>query len=288
MRFETPPDKQAQVDWGTRAVLIDGNLTRIHIFVMILGFSRTIYVEFTRDERLETLLQCHQNAFIWFGGCPKEILYDNMKTMVLGRELHIPKFHPGFLDFANLHGFTPRLCQPVRPQTKGKVESGVKYVKRSFLAGEVFYSIEHMNQSVRQWIRDVAGTRIHGTTHRIPAEAFREELLQPFHLSAFTERKLPRTAGKDCMVSYATNRYSIPWQYAGKSVEIYSTESNQIQILHQGIVIAEHNKLTGRHQVSYKKEHFQGLYPHNFVHESNSDVQVRSLTFYERIAGGET
>lgn len=288
LRFETPPGKQGQVDWGTYTVPIDGNPTRIHIFVMVLGYSRALYVEFTRDERLETLLNCHQNAFIWFGGCPKEILYDNMKTVVLGRDSHTPKFHPGFLDFANLHGFTPRLCQPARPQTKGKVESGVKYVKRSFLSGESFYSLEHMNQAVRQWIRNVADQRVHGTTHRIPAEAFQEELLQPFNLSALSERRFPRTAGKDCMVSFATNRYSVPWQYAGKQVEVDSTASNRIRILYQGSVIAEHDKLTGRYQVSFKKEHFQGLYSHKSLCEVGSDVQVRPLAFYERIAGGES
>jgi transposase len=286
MRFETPPGKQAQVDWGTRTVPIGGEMIRIHIFVMVLGYSRSIYVEFTLDERLETLLQCHINAFTWFGGCPEEILYDNMKTVVLGRESNNIHFHPGFMDFANLNGFTPRLCQPARPQTKGKVESGVKYVKRSFLVGESFESLEHLNQAVRHWIRNVADQRLHGTTHRIPAETFPEERLRPYHPQAWAQRGVSRTASRDCMVNFETNRYSVPWQYAGKDVEVQISDSGRLQIVHNGIIIAEHEKLLGRYQVSYHKHHFHGIYQRGPSGKTQSDVQIRSLAFYERIASG--
>lgn len=286
MRFETPPGKQAQVDWGTYTLPIGDESTRVHIFVMILGYSRSMYVEFTCNERLETLLQCHQNAFAWFGGCPEEILYDNMKTVVLDRKSNNIHFHPGFLDFANLNGFTPRLCRPLRPQTKGKVESGVKYVKRSFLAGESFESLEHLNQGGLHWVRNVADQRLHGTTHRIPAEAFLEERLRPYHPYAWSQRGFSRTATRDCMVSYETNRYSVPWQYAGKNVEIQALGNNKLRIVYNGVTIAEHDKLLGRFQISYQKDHFRGLYQRERTVKPNSDVQIRPLAFYERIASG--
>ena len=143
-----------------------------------------------------------------------------MKTVVLGRDSHTPKFHPGFLDFANLHGFTPRLCQPARPQTKGKVESGVKYVKRSFLSGESFYSLEHMNQAVRQWIRNVADQRVHGTTTVFLPRPFRKNYFGHLICQRFGA-EFPRTASKDCMVS--SPRIVILFLgSAGKQIEVDS------------------------------------------------------------------
>jgi transposase len=121
IRFETKPGEQMQVDW---AVMRRGP-DRLSVFVATLGWSRASYVEFVTDERLETLLAAHENAFLAFGGVPLEVLYDNMRTVVLernsyGRGRH--RFHPGFLDFARHSGFMPRLCAPHRAQTKGKVE----------------------------------------------------------------------------------------------------------------------------------------------------------------------
>jgi transposase len=120
IRFETEPGEQMQVDW---AVIRRGE-NRLSVFVATLGWSRAAYVEFVTDERVETLIEAHENAFLAFGGTPREVLYDNMRTVVLerhgyGRGRH--RFHPGFLDFARHCGFRPRLCAPYRAQTKGKV-----------------------------------------------------------------------------------------------------------------------------------------------------------------------
>ena len=131
IRFETGPGEQMQVDW---AVIRRGS-NRLSVFVATLGWSRTSYVEFVLDERVETLIEAHENAFLGFGGTPREVLYDNMRTVVLerhgdGRGRH--RFHPGFLDFAQHCGFRPRLCAPYRAQTKGKVERFIRYLRESF------------------------------------------------------------------------------------------------------------------------------------------------------------
>ena len=128
LRFETAPGRQAQVDWGTTWAEIGGQRVRVQVFVMVLGYSRRLYVEFTMDQQLATLVACHQHAFDWFGGLTEELLYDHPKTVVLKRdwEGRAIKWHPQFWDFARYYGFTPRLCRPYRAQTKGKVESGVK------------------------------------------------------------------------------------------------------------------------------------------------------------------
>jgi transposase len=162
-RYETPPGKQAQMDWGTTWAMINGQRRRIHIFVLVLGYSRSLYVEFTENEKLPALFACHEHAFEWFGGLTEEILYDNPKTIVVKRENKTAVFNPKFEDFADYYGYHVRLCQPYRARTKGKIEAGVKYVKRTFVLGREFASLDDANQQVRLWIRQIADQRIHGT-----------------------------------------------------------------------------------------------------------------------------
>lgn len=131
IRFETAPGEQMQADWA----VIRRGADRLSVFVAMLGWSRTAYVEFVGDERVETLIAAHENAFLAFGGVPRQILYDNMRTVVAerdgyGRGQH--RFHTGFLDFARHCGFSPRLCQPYRAQTKGKVERFIRYLRGGF------------------------------------------------------------------------------------------------------------------------------------------------------------
>ena len=185
IRFETAPGEQMQVDW---AVIRRGE-NRLSVFVATLGWSRTTYVEFVTDERVETLIEAHENAFLAFGGTPREVLYDNMRTVVLerhgyGRGRH--RFHPGFLDFARHCGFRPRLCAPYRAQTKGKVERFIRYLRHSFyvplasrLAQEgLIVDRETANLTVGRWLREVANVRVHGTTGEIPAERLEIERVQ--------------------------------------------------------------------------------------------------------------
>lgn len=188
VRFETAPGEQMQVDW---AVIRRGE-NRLSVFVATLGWSRATYVEFVADERVETLIEAHENAFFAFGGVPREVLYDNMRTVVLerhryGRGRH--RFHPGFLDFARHCGFWLRLCAPYRAQTKGKVERFIRYLRQSFyvplasrLAQEgLIVDRETANLAARRWLREVANIRVHGTIGEVPAErlAIERTQLQP-------------------------------------------------------------------------------------------------------------
>lgn len=188
IRFETEPGEQMQVDW---AVIRRGE-NRLSVFVATLGWSRAAYVEFVTDERVERLIEAHENAFLAFGGTPREVLYDNMRTVVLerhgyGRGRH--RFNPGFLDFARHCGFRPRLCAPYRAQTKGKVERFIRYLRHSFyvplasrLAQEgLIVDRETANLAAKRWLREVANARVHGTTGEVPAErlAIERTQLQP-------------------------------------------------------------------------------------------------------------
>jgi transposase len=263
LRFETAPGRQAQVDWGSTWAHIGVQRVRVQLFVMVLGYSRRLYVECTRDQTLGSLLACHQHAFDWFGGLTEEILYDNPKTVVLKRDWDGRgiEWHPQFWDFAQYYGFTPRLCRPYRAQTKGKVESGIKYVKRSFIMGRQFPAWEALNPMAQAWVMTVADQRLHGTIFRKPAEAFLEERLRshhsqpPYHLQTVLCRKV----ATDCLVTVETNRYSVPPAYVGRTVEVHWSSEGALQIYHQGTLIATHPRAHGQHQLCVDPIHYQGL-----------------------------
>ena len=159
VRFETAPGEQAQVDYGQLKVWIGEQAETVHLFVFTLGYSRRLFTRGYRNERLATLLDGHERAFRFFGGVTLSCLYDNPRTLVLGRSENKVLWHPLFDDFARYYGFTPRACQPYRARTKGKVESGVKYVKRNALAGRRFPSWEELNGWLERWSAEVADLR---------------------------------------------------------------------------------------------------------------------------------
>src|SRR5438067_1354239 len=176
-------------DWA----VIRRGPNRLSLFVATLGWSRASYLEFVEDERVETLIACHEHAFLAFGGVPRDVLFDNMKTVVLERDAYGDgrhRFNPAFRDFAKHAGFRPRLCSPYRAQTKGKVERFIRYVRGSFwvpLASRLRQDglevdREIANVAVRRWLRDVANARVHATTGDVPQDRLEIERtrLSPF------------------------------------------------------------------------------------------------------------
>ncbi len=180
VRFETPPGLQAQVDFADLGRHeIAGVTTDLYLFVMILGFSRALYVEAITDCRSETFLACHVNAFHAFGGMPREILYDNAKVVALEHSRTVLTFNASLLDLAGRYGFRPRLCRPYRAKTKGKVERAIRYVKDRCLTGRTFTGIEDMNTQIARWVEDKANAREHATTKERPADRLAREGLTP-------------------------------------------------------------------------------------------------------------
>jgi len=263
VRFETAPGRQAQVDWGSTWVWIDGTRVRMQLFVMVLGYSRRQYAEFTEDQTLETLIRCHEHAFDWFGGVTDEILYDNPKTIVLARDWEgkTITWNPRFWDFAKYYGFIPRLCRPGRARTKGKVESGIKYVKRAFGLGRHFATKAKLNPQLWEWLTTRADQRIHGTTFQKPAELFAHERLHPHHGKPPYQLPvvMPRTVAPDCLVTVDTNRYSVPWPYVGKAVEVVWGPEETVRIYHGGQLIACHPRRHERHQLVIDPVHTAAL-----------------------------
>jgi transposase len=301
-RFETPPGQQAQVDWGHLGVLEDGERRQaVWGFVFTLGHSRAMYTDAATDQKLDTFLRLHEAAFEMLGGVPQEILYDRIKTVVLGTdERGEVRWHPIFLDFARYWGFRPRLCRPYRAQTKGKVESGIRYVKRGFLPGREASSLEDFRSQLRAWVAGIANVRVHGTTHQVVREAWQAEQA---HLQPLAGRppypyvpEVRRRVGRDAYVAYGANRYSVPWAAAGRDVWIREI-AGRVEIYSGHERLAGHPLCAGRHQVLTEPQHHRGMPFHASparasatiaIQVSSPQVEVRPLAIYEAVgaAGG--
>lgn len=263
-RFETPPGHQAQVDWGkVGELVIQGphgpERKPLWAFVFTLGHSRAMFADIAPDQQLLSFLRMHEAAFETLGGVPQEILYDWTKTAALGVTANGDiKWHPVFLDFARWWGFVPRMCRPYRAQTKGKVESGVGYIKKNFLCGRTADSADDLRAQLRVWLWDVANRRLHGTTHQVVVEAWQME--RP-HLQTLDGRiafpyvpEETRRVARDAYVTYHTNRYSVPWTAAGRQVSLREGDG-RLQVWLGEERIAEHALSSGRYQVLTQPGH---------------------------------
>jgi hypothetical protein len=263
MRFETEPGQQAQVDWGSfRYARADGGEKSVYCFVMTLGWSRTMYVEFTFQGDTASFIRCHLHAFAYFGGVPREVLHDNLKSAVIRREADgTVHFNERYLDFALATGFVPKPHRPYRPQTKGKVESGVRYVEGNFWTGLHFEEVEDLNAQAQGWLDTVANPRVHGTTGERPFDRLPHEQLQPLPDRPFDTSIISyRRAGRDCLVRYQNNSYSVPAAWAGQTLVVKETEDRRILVFSAaGELVAEHRLLPGHHQWSVNPAHYAGL-----------------------------
>lgn len=261
-RFETPPGLQLQADFGELFVFIAGVRTKIHLGVLTLGFSRRCFVKAFLTERQDQWLQTFEAGFHHFGGVPLELLLDNAKALVTKHDTESGQvtFTAPLLAFCALHGIKPRACRPFRARTKGKVESGVKYVKRNGLAGQSFDSFEALEAHLVVWLRDVADVRIHGTTHQRPIDRFAEELraLQPLRTTPALPLPRSRKVPSDLLVNVDTHRYSVPAAFIGRTVEVV-LEAGMVAFRCDGREVARHAELRGRYQLSLKPEHLVGL-----------------------------
>ena len=258
------PGECAQVDWGCAgAMSIGSTRRRLSFFVMVLCYSRLIYIEFSLAEATEHFLQAHQNAFEFFGGVPEKVLIDNPKTAVLQHPRgDQPLFHPRYLDFAAHYGFEPRACNVRKPHEKGRVESGVGYVEKSFLNGlELPPGLDALNAAARQWLDGIANVRIHGETREKPMELF---AVEKAHLKALPS--LPAdTAITDTVrvnsrfrIRVDTNRYSVPSRYASQRLTLKKF-AHQLCVYHEGQLLATHTRSYDRHQDFENPDHAKEL-----------------------------
>ena len=252
IRFETEPGRQAQMDWGDFQIREpDDSTTTLHAFTMALGFSRGKYVEYVDYCSLEAFLDCHINAFKYLGGVPAEILYDNMKHVVIDRKQGKVNFNIEFLHFAHHYGFTPKLCPPYSPWVKGKVERPMDYIRERFWRGYTYTDLATLNRDVRDWLDNTANRRIHGT-HRQPViDRWHQEIpflgkLPPSDYD--TSIKVYRKVYKDCQISYNANRYLLPHEVAGKTV-LLKIKKGKIRIYHDHDFLVSYQEPEGKHNL---------------------------------------
>ena len=303
VRFETPPGRQLQIDFGTITVRIGGEPVVVRLFVATLGFSRRAFVAAFDHERQSAWLDGLEGAFHHFGGVPEEVLIDNARALVddHDRTTRVVVFNARFLAFARYWGFQPRACAPYRARTKGKDERGVGYVKRNAIAGRTFASWAALEAHLSGWLRTVADVRIHGTTGEPPLERFQRaeaDALRPlngrppFHWT----RELTRRVHADGCVEVDTNHYSVPWRLIGETVTVHIVDES-LRVRRAGIEVARHALGVGRRQRVIDPAHLAGVvgapaeggaanHAPPAADRSSTPVLLRPLADYEAIAGG--
>lgn len=302
MRFETAPGEQSQIDWGQLSTHFRAQPVTLHVFVLTLGFSRRGFYHACADEQLSQFLEAHERAFEHFGGLTREHLYDRPRTVCYPNAEGRRVWNPTFKAFAEYWGFEPKLCRAYRAQTKGKVESGVKYVKRNFAPGRSFVDIVDFQEQLDQWNADIADQRVHGTTHERPLERFERERT---HLIALAgqpgfalARSVSRIVAEDWLVSFEANRYSVPFRLIGQTVSV-KREGEWLRIRHRDELVAEHPLAAGKHQVCILPEHSPGAAARNQRSRRPAppapgaragllpEVEIRDLALYESLCAGE-
>lgn len=258
------PGEAAQVDWGSAGTITLGNTRRrLSFFVMVLCHSRMAYVEFTCGEAMEHFLACHRNALEFFGGTPGVILIDNLKTGVLKHPFgERAVFNPRYLDFAAHYGFEPRACNVRKANEKGRVESGVGYVKKNFLAGlDLPNSLGGVNTAARRWLDTIANVRDHRATRKPPVELFLIEkpALRPLPTVAgdTSVTRLVRVTNR-CRVVLDTNRYSVPALYASQRLTLVAL-ADRLCLYHSHNLVASHPRCYERHRDFENPDHVKDI-----------------------------
>lgn len=306
VRFETPPGEQAQVDFAHFDVEFTdqpGIKRVVWLFSLVLGCSRLIWARFVVHQDLQTVLRCHIAALEALGGSPREILYDRMKTAVIGEDGDgLVIYNRALVDLAGHYGFQPRACRPYRPKTKGKVERPFRYIREDFFLGGSFRNLDDLNLQLRHWLDTVANPRVHATTHRVVNEAFAAEkpTLMPLPLAPYrTVLKLERRVSHEGMVSVGGNLYSVPDTTRRRILDVH-VMADSIRIFEDGTLVASHVPLEGRDQKRLDPDHRKPMTPRRrrptqggpiVIHAAGHQVARRSLDFYDavgrRLAAGQ-
>lgn len=177
VRMHTDPAEEAQVDFGYVGFTLDnaGKRRKTWVFNMRLSYSRKDYYQKVYDQRVETFIECHINAFNYFGGIPKNVKIDNLKAAILEANFYEPVYQRLYKSFSEYTGFNPMPCRVYSPNDKGKVESGIKYVKINFFLGRTFKNSDDLDGRLKEWTDKTCNKRVHGTTRKIPDEIFDHE-----------------------------------------------------------------------------------------------------------------
>jgi transposase len=265
LRLETLPGEQGQVDWGHFGKLTIGAARRPLIcFVVVLSHSRAMYARFALDQGMESFVRGHIEAFEALGGVPRQLLYDNLKSVVLDRVGNDVRFHPRILELAGHYHFAPQPCAPYRGNEKGKVERTIQYLRHAFFAARSFGSVQDLNSQLARWIAEVA--------HQRPCPGDPERRLVADMLSLERSRLLPLpehrfetdlvrpvTSGKQPYVRFDGNDYSIPHELVRVPVSLIASETEVRVADATGAIVAAHKRSWGRREVIEDPAHIARL-----------------------------
>lgn len=261
LRLEFAPGECAQVDWGEFGDPFKDGI-KVHCFVMVLCYSRMTYIEFTRSERFEDFIRCHENAFNYFGGVPKECWYDNLATAVQERYGSLVKFNPRFFAYMSHHQISPHACNPARGNEKGRVEVGIKFIRSHFWSGREFKDFDDLCLQAILWRDQFLNLREHRSTRRIIKNQFESEeskILRPLNkLKYDTDEVLSRVVGPDFHITFETNKYSVPWTLVGLPVTI-RINAKTIKMYYQEKYVAGQERSYLKNKVFTNPKHQEGL-----------------------------
>ena len=262
LRLDFPPGETAQVDWGEFGTPFNDGV-KIHCFLMVLCHSRLLYIEFTRSEKFEEFIRCHENAFKFLGKkVPQEIWYDNLTSAVTERLGSLVRFNSRFLAYLGHHAIRPHACNPAKGNEKGRVESAVKLVRDSFWAGRRFKDFEDLGRQAAEWRDDIANRREHRSTRRIPVlhfESEEKEILRPMNPHLYDTCEIfSRVVPPTFSIAYESNRYSVPWTLVGLALTVRAGDQ-VIEFYYHDKRVARHIRSYDKHQTFESREHFKEL-----------------------------
>ena len=272
------PGESAQIDFGKGPEIVDqdtGEVLKTWFFVMVLSWSRHQYAELVTDQSTETWLGCHRRAFEHFNGVPASCMVDNLKAAITKACYYDPQVQHAYADCAESYGFMIAPCPVADPKKKGRVESAVKYVKNNFVPLRTFRSLADANTQLMQWVMEVAGLRVHGTTYEAPLKRFEQTeqaLLKPLPATApelvtWAQAKLHG----DCHLQVHKCRYSAPYKLVGKSLDVRLSETS-VRLYHQHTLKAVHPRLNRPGERSTIDEH---LPPEHIAYKMRDPVWCR-------------
>jgi len=263
LRVETLPGEQAQVDWAhVGSITVDGGKRALWAFVMVLAHSRAMWAELVLDMGVDSLRRSLVRASAFFGGSPRQWLFDNAKTIVIERVGDAIRFHPALLDLAARMHVQPLLCGPRKPHEKGKVERSIRYLKERFFAARSFHSLAHGNMQLLHFFESIAHARPHPRwPDRSVVDVLDEErprlLALPDPLPE-TDSVLPVSVDKSAFVRLDTNRYSAPAHYARRTLTLVASDT-LVRLVDGSDEVARHSRSWGRHQILELPEHRAAL-----------------------------
>jgi transposase len=262
LRVEFEPGEQAQVDWGSFGFMRTGSGQRpLSVFSMVMSWSRAIFIDFSLDQQMATFLRMHRRALAFFGGVPKRIVYDNLKSVVLHHIGSTVQFNPRFLAFAG-HYLFEATAAPVRyPEYKGRVESSIKYIRHSFFYGRSFSSLDDVRDQAATWRDLTANERLHATTRERPSQRL---LVERPRLRALPEHPfdtdlvIPLIVSKEARIRLDANTYSVPPEHVGKTVYLRADDT-RVRVICDGVEVASHARCWDRRRHIEDPAHVEKL-----------------------------